>query len=53
LVSTDGRVALLDVITPLTEAGYHCGVPSLPGYGWTDKPGAQGWGVRGSLARGR
>jgi epoxide hydrolase len=34
-----------DVIGPLNDAGFHCVVPSLPGYGWSDKPTATGWGV--------
>jgi epoxide hydrolase len=38
-------IEYLDVIGPLTDAGYHCVVPSLPGYGWSDKPAATGWGV--------
>ncbi|WP_228551943.1 epoxide hydrolase family protein [Mumia zhuanghuii] len=38
-------VEFLDVITPLTEAGFDCVVPSLPGYGWSDKPTSPGWGV--------
>lgn len=29
----------------LTEAGFHCVVPSLPGYGWSGKPAESGWGV--------
>lgn len=44
----------LDVIGPLTDPGAHGGdpadafhvvAPSLPGYGWSDKPTAPGWGV--------
>ena len=38
-------VEYLDVIGPLTEAGFDCVVPSLPGYGWSDKPSEPGWGV--------
>ena len=38
-------VEFLDVLDPLTEAGFHCVVPSLPGYGWSDKPREAGWGV--------
>ncbi|MGH1565386.1 epoxide hydrolase family protein [Mumia sp. DW29H23] len=38
-------VEYLDVLGPLTEAGFHCVVPSLPGYGWSDKPTEPGWGV--------
>src|SRR4029079_15591134 len=47
-------VEFLDVIGPLTDPGGHGGdpadavhlvVPSLPGYGFSDKPTATGWGV--------
>ncbi len=38
-------IEFLEVIGPLNEAGFHCVVPSLPGYGWSDKPAAPGWGV--------
>jgi pimeloyl-ACP methyl ester carboxylesterase len=47
-------VELLDVIGPLTDPAAHGGdpadafhvvAPSLPGYGWSDKPTAAGWGV--------
>ncbi len=47
-------VEFLDVIGPLTDpvshggdAGdaFHVVAPSLPGYGWSDKPGRTGWGV--------
>jgi pimeloyl-ACP methyl ester carboxylesterase len=38
-------VEFLDVIGPLTHAGFDCVVPSLPGYGWSDKPREVGWGV--------
>jgi epoxide hydrolase len=38
-------IEYLDVIGPLNEAGFHCVVPSLPGYGWSDKPAETGWGV--------
>jgi pimeloyl-ACP methyl ester carboxylesterase len=38
-------VEFLGVIGPLNEAGFHCVVPSLPGYGWSDKPAEAGWGV--------
>jgi epoxide hydrolase len=34
-----------EVISPLNDAGFHCVVPSLPGYGWSDKPTATGWGI--------
>lgn len=41
-----GSVAeYLDVLPLLTEAGFDCVVPSLPGYGWSDKPAEPGWGV--------
>ncbi|ADT97816.1 epoxide hydrolase family protein [Mycolicibacterium gilvum] len=33
------------VIAPLTEAGFHVVCPSLPGYGFSGKPTATGWGV--------
>jgi pimeloyl-ACP methyl ester carboxylesterase len=33
------------VLAPLTAAGFHCVVPSLPGYAWSDKPAEPGWGV--------
>jgi len=38
-------VEYLAVLEPLTAAGFHCVVPSLPGYGWSDKPTEPGWGV--------
>jgi epoxide hydrolase len=38
-------IEFLDALQPLTEAGFHCVIPSLPGYGFSDKPGAPGWGV--------
>jgi hypothetical protein len=38
-------VEFLDVLPLLTEAGFHCVVPSLPGYGWSGKPTGPGWGV--------
>jgi pimeloyl-ACP methyl ester carboxylesterase len=38
-------VEFLDVLGPLTEAGFHCVAPSLPGYAWSDKPAEPGWGV--------
>jgi pimeloyl-ACP methyl ester carboxylesterase len=38
-------IEFLDVIGPLSEAGFHCVVPSLPGYGWSDKPAEVGWNV--------
>jgi pimeloyl-ACP methyl ester carboxylesterase len=48
-------VEFLDVIGPLSDPATHGGdpadafhviVPSLPGYGWSDKPDASGWGVQ-------
>ena len=47
-------VEFLDVIGPLSDPRTHGGdpadafhvvVPSLPGYGWSDKPASTGWGV--------
>jgi len=38
-------VEFLDALEPLTAAGFDCVVPSLPGYGWSDKPAEPGWGV--------
>jgi epoxide hydrolase len=38
-------IELLDALEPLTAAGFDCVVPSLPGYGWSDKPAGPGWGV--------
>jgi pimeloyl-ACP methyl ester carboxylesterase len=38
-------VELLDVLGLLNEDGFHCVVPSLPGYGWSEKPTQPGWGV--------
>ncbi|MBB4688794.1 epoxide hydrolase family protein [Amycolatopsis jiangsuensis] len=49
----------LDVLGPLTDPRAHGGdpadafhvvAPSLPGYGWSDKPAEAGWGV-GRIAR--
>src|ERR1044072_7748799 len=41
-----GSVAgYLDVLPLLTEMGFDCVVPSLPGYGFSDKPTEPGWGV--------
>lgn len=37
-------VEFLDVIEPLSER-FHLVIPSLPGYGWSDKPTAAGIGV--------
>ena len=49
LVLTHGwpgsMIEFLEVIGPLNEAGFHCVVPSLPGYGWSDKPADVGWDV--------
>lgn len=33
------------VIEPLTDAGFHVVCPSLPGYGFSGKPAATGWGI--------
>ncbi len=47
-------IEFLDVIGPLTdptahggsaEDAFHVVIPSLPGYGWSDKPGETGWNV--------
>jgi len=43
-------VEFLDVIEPLTNPSdpadaFHVVVPSLPGYGFSDRPSAPGWGV--------
>ena len=43
-------IEFLEVIGPLNEVGFHCVVPSLPGYGWSDKPAEVGWNV-GRIAR--
>jgi epoxide hydrolase len=37
-------VEFLKVIEPLSE-DFHLVIPSLPGYGFSDKPAAPGWGV--------
>ena len=37
-------VEFLDVLEPLSE-DFHLVVPSLPGYGWSDKPAAAGTGL--------
>ena len=37
-------VEFLKVVEPLRE-DFHLVIPSLPGYGFSDKPGAPGWGV--------
>jgi pimeloyl-ACP methyl ester carboxylesterase len=44
-------IEFLDALQPLTDAGFDCVVPSLPGYGFSDKPAAPGWGVE-RVARG-
>ncbi len=47
-------VEFLDVIGPLTDPvahggdpadAFHVVCPTLPGYGWSDKPSAPGWGI--------
>jgi len=38
-------VEFLDVLPLLTETGFDCVVPSLPGYGWSGKASEPGWGV--------
>jgi pimeloyl-ACP methyl ester carboxylesterase len=38
-------IEFLDALEPLTRAGFDCVVPSLPGYGFSDKPVEPGWGV--------
>jgi pimeloyl-ACP methyl ester carboxylesterase len=47
-------VEFMEVIGPLTNPGgyggdagdaFHIVAPSLPGYGWSDKPTAPGWGI--------
>lgn len=41
-----GSVAeFLDVLAPLNARGFHCVVPSLPGFGWSEKPTEPGWGI--------
>lgn len=37
-------IEFVDALEPLTAAGFACVVPSLPGYGWSDKPTEPGWG---------
>jgi pimeloyl-ACP methyl ester carboxylesterase len=39
-------IEFVDVLEPLTRAGFDCVVPSLPGYGWSEKPAEPGWGVQ-------
>ena len=50
----------LDVLGPLTDPRAHGGdpadafhvvAPSLPGYGWSDKPSTTGWGIDAHRAR--
>jgi pimeloyl-ACP methyl ester carboxylesterase len=43
-------VEFLDVLPRLTDGGFHCVIPSLPGYGWSGQPTEPGWGV-GRIAR--
>lgn len=38
-------VEFTKVVTPLTEAGFDVVCPSLPGYGFSGKPTATGWGI--------
>ena len=39
-------IEFLDALQPLTATpSFHCVVPSLPGYGFSAKPAAPGWGV--------
>ena len=38
-------IEFVDALEPLTAEGFSCVVPSLPGYGWSDKPTEPGWGV--------
>ncbi|EXG81500.1 epoxide hydrolase family protein [Cryptosporangium arvum] len=38
-------VEYLKVVGPLTDAGFHVVVPSLPGYGFSGKPVGPGWGI--------
>ena len=38
-------IEFIDALGPLTRAGFDCVVPSLPGYGWSEKPTEPGWGV--------
>ncbi|MCP4435768.1 MAG: epoxide hydrolase 1 [Actinomycetia bacterium] len=52
-------VEFLEVIDPLTnptahggsaQDAFHLVIPSLPGFGWSDKPEHPGWGVRRTAA---
>ena len=50
-------VEFLDVVDALANPddpadAFHVVVPSLPGYGYSDKPTAPGWNVRASHALG-
>jgi pimeloyl-ACP methyl ester carboxylesterase len=38
-------IEFLDALEPLTKACFDYIVPSLPGYGWSDKPAEPAWGV--------
>jgi pimeloyl-ACP methyl ester carboxylesterase len=38
-------IEFLDALDPLTAGGFDCVVPSLPGYGWSERPAEPGWGV--------
>jgi pimeloyl-ACP methyl ester carboxylesterase len=38
-------IEYVDVIPMLTAAGFDCVVPSMPGYGFSDKPRDTGWGI--------
>src|SRR3954467_720659 len=44
-------IEFVDAWGPLTAAGFTCVVPSLPGYGWSDKPSQPGGGGE-RIARG-
>src|SRR5262245_7411849 len=37
-------VELLETVGPLTDAGFHLVLPSLPGYGFSAEPAELGWG---------
>lgn len=39
-------IEFLDAVELLAATGFHCVVPSLPGYGWSAKPTEPGWGVQ-------
>jgi pimeloyl-ACP methyl ester carboxylesterase len=38
-------VEFAEVVDPLVAAGFHVVCPSLPGYGFSDKPSSPGWSV--------